>query len=147
MDRSPYKQALNNVCRDRRDERRLTIQTISDETGIPTSTLSKFFSGETRSTSVDLAGAVCKILDVSLDEYFGINAKDSERSGSELHRLRAQIIMYQREAKLKDKWILGLAIALAVVLLAVITVLLIDLAHRDRGWFQDALANLFAAAM
>lgn len=142
-----YKPTLNNVCRDRRDERRIAIQTISDETGIPTSTLSKFFSGETHSTSVDLAGAVCKVLDVSLDDYFGILPRDSDLVGPEVHRLRAQIIMYQRALKHKDKWILGLAIALGAVLLVVIVALLIDVANRDWGWFRSAFSSCYSTSM
>ena len=141
MNRSPYKQALNNVCRDRRDERRITIQAISDETGIPTSTLSKFFSGETHSTSVDLAGAVCKVLDVSLDDFFGILPRDSDLVGPEVHRLRAQVELYERAARKKDRWIRALAIALGAVLLGIIAVLAIDLLRHDVGWFQDMAAR------
>ena len=49
--------------------------------------------------------------------------------------------MYQRALKHKDKWILGLAIALGAVLLVVIVALLIDVANRDWGWFRSAFSS------
>lgn len=98
-----------------------------------------FPAGETHSTSVDLAGAVCKVLDVSLDDFFGILPRDSDLVGPEVHRLRAQVELYERAVRKKDRWIRALAIALGAVLLGIIAMLAIDLLRHDVGWFQFSI--------
>lgn len=57
-----------------RDEKKLTNATIAllSNTSLPTVT--RFFQGEGKRPSVDTAASIAAILDVSLDEAFGIGA-------------------------------------------------------------------------
>ncbi len=133
------KKSLNNVCRDRKDELRLTTQKIAEDINVSNSTLSKFLSGETKSASIELISALCRYLGVSLDEYYEIVPRDSIFSGPEVSRLRAQVELYETAIRKKDRWIRALAIALGAVLLGIIAVLAIDLLRHDVGWFQFSI--------
>lgn len=61
--------------------------------------------------------------------------------GPEVHRLRAQVELYETAIRKKDRWIRALAIALGAVLLGIIAALAIDLLRHDVGWFQDMAAR------
>lgn len=51
----------------------------------------------------------------------------------------AQVELYERAVRKKDRWIRALAIALGAVLLGIIAVFAIDLLRHDVGWFQFSI--------
>lgn len=63
---------LREICSEVRKEKRITIQKIIEETGIPEGTVKNFFAASSREPNVYNAGSICAVLGVSLDEYFGI---------------------------------------------------------------------------
>ena len=58
---------IQEVCRIRKEELKLTYQDISDVSGVPLSTVQNFFSKFSKSPPI------CKALGISLDESFGIS--------------------------------------------------------------------------
>ena len=63
---------LKELCREARDRQNITIQDLADETGISISTIGNFFATKSKAPNVYNAGAICAVLGVSLDRYFGI---------------------------------------------------------------------------
>lgn len=52
---------------------RLTHQDIADKADLPLQTVKNFFSRASKSPSVYTVAAICKVLEISLDESFGIS--------------------------------------------------------------------------
>ena len=63
---------LQDICKAKAQALSVTYQQISDGTNIPLQTIRNFFSRSSKAPSINTAGPICKILGVSLDEYFGI---------------------------------------------------------------------------
>ena len=64
---------IQEVCRIRKEELKLTYQEISDVSGVPLSTVQNFFSKFSKSPSIYTVAPICKALGISLDESFGIS--------------------------------------------------------------------------
>lgn len=78
---------LQDVCRDARDQKRMTAQDIADASGVPLSTVNNFFSTASRLPSIGTAGPICQVLGVSIDEYYGI-APSTDELRAEIARLK-----------------------------------------------------------
>lgn len=64
---------IQEVCRIRKEDLKLTYQEISDDSGVPLSTVQNFFSKFSKSPSIYTVAPICKALGISLDEAFGIS--------------------------------------------------------------------------
>ena len=64
---------IQEVCRIRKEELKLTYQDISDVSGVPLSTVQNFFSKFSKSPSIYTVAPICKALGISLDEAFEIS--------------------------------------------------------------------------
>jgi len=63
---------LQDICKEKTQALNMTYPQIADETGIPLQTIRNFFSSSSKAPSINTAGPICKVLGISLDEYFGI---------------------------------------------------------------------------
>ncbi len=63
---------LWEICRTKKENLNLTMQEIADSAGLPVGTVKKFFSAASKSPSVYTVAPICRVLGVSLDEYFEI---------------------------------------------------------------------------
>lgn len=63
---------IQELCRIRKEELKLTYQDISDASGVPLSTVQNFFSKLSKAPSIYTVAPICKVLGISLDEIFGI---------------------------------------------------------------------------
>ena len=63
---------LWEICRTKKENLNLTMQEIADSAGLPVGTVKKFFSATSKSPSVYTVAPICRVLGVSLDEYFEI---------------------------------------------------------------------------
>lgn len=88
--------SLQDLCRDRRDCLRMTAQAISDESGVPLSTVNNFFSSASKKPNLETAGPICRVLGISLDSYFGIEAPERELAGNE-QTLLEKDLAHERE--------------------------------------------------
>lgn len=64
---------IQEVCKSRKEELKLTYQDISDASGVPLSTVQNFFSKFSKAPSIYTVAPICKALGISLDEAFGIS--------------------------------------------------------------------------
>lgn len=64
---------IQEVCRIRKEDLKLTYQDISDVSGVPLSTVQNFFSKFSKAPSIYTVAPICKALGISLDEAFGIS--------------------------------------------------------------------------
>lgn len=66
---------LQEICAERREKLGITYQSIADQSDLPLSTVKKYFSADSKAPAITTAGPICKVLGVSLDEYFEITDK------------------------------------------------------------------------
>lgn len=59
---------IQEVCRIRKEELKLTYQDISDISGVPLSTVQNYFSKLSKAPSFYTVVAICKALGISIDE-------------------------------------------------------------------------------
>lgn len=63
---------IQEMCRQKKDALGLTQQDVVDRTGVPAATVKNFFSSASKAPSVYTVGPICRLLGISLDEYFRI---------------------------------------------------------------------------
>ena len=134
---------IQELCRIRKEELKLTYQDISDASGVPLSTVQNFFSKLSKAPSIYTVAPICKVLGISLDEIFGISEhltpteETLQARNDELERhvdAKADTIeIMRRGVRIRNGVILFLFIA--VVLLAAWG-LYIDLHCVDYGFWR-----------
>lgn len=135
---------IQELCRFRKEELKLTYQDISDASGVPLSTVQNFFSKLSKAPSIYTVAPICKVLGISLDEIFGISEhltpteETLQARNDELERhvdAKADTIeIMRRGVRIRNGVILFLFIA--VVLLAAWG-LYIDLHCVDYGFWRS----------
>lgn len=69
---------LKQLCKEQKLAKHMTNQDIADESGVPVSTVNNYFSSLSKCPSIFTVGPICAVLDISLDEFFGICAEKRE---------------------------------------------------------------------
>lgn len=134
---------IQEVCRIRKEELKLTYQDISDASGVPLSTVQNYFSKLSKSPSFYTVVAICKALGVSIDktceiiEHLTPTEETLQARNDELERhvdAKADMIeIMRRGVRIRNGVILFLFIA--VVLLAAWG-LYIDMHCADYGFWR-----------
>ena len=70
-----------------------TNQKVSDETGLPISTVSKYLSGATASSSVHTVGRVCNSARFNLNAYFGIVPLENDQIAADDDKIDRETLM------------------------------------------------------
>lgn len=116
---------IQEVCKSRKEELKLTYQEISDASGVPLSTVQNFFSKFSKSPSIYTVAPICKALGISLDEVFGV----SEHLTPTEETLQARNDELERHVDVKADMIeimrRGVRIRNGVILILLIIVLLL----------------------
>lgn len=71
---------IQEICDQKRGK--MTYQEIADEADVPMRTVGGCLSGTTKAPSVYTVGAICRVLHVSLDDYFGIEPDEPQGTGT-----------------------------------------------------------------
>lgn len=121
---------LWELCREEKDHKRLTNQSVADASGISLNAVSQYLRGETKNASVYTVGPICKAIGVSMDDYFGI-ARDDESTDE-----RQQMKMEYMEKTLRTY--ARLVYLLGVIVLMAMIALMLDLANPNVGWVRAA---------
>lgn len=157
--------SLKELCRESRNRQNITIQDLSDKTGIPISTLGNFFAAKSKAPNVYNAGAICAALGVSLDRYFGITEVLSPEE--QLHQMQhdranelkiahleggmkqmASTIDHQRREEKHTKFALyGLTLLCAVLMAVVVGYVAFDYNVPGAGLIRGGEASVFAWAV
>ena len=66
---------LQEICAEKREKLGITYQQIADQSDLPLSTVKKYFSADSKTPAITTAGPICKVLGVSIDDFFGITDK------------------------------------------------------------------------
>lgn len=99
----PQCDTLHLKMKDEKDAQHKTNRGIADSTGLPVSTVAKFFSGNLSNPGVFGVSAICIDLDMSLDELMGIaQAPPGAAQGAELDRLQLEIAHKDELLQAKD---------------------------------------------
>lgn len=88
--------SIQDICREKREQQRMTAQMIADESGVPFSTVNNFFSSSSKKPAVETTGPICRVLGVSLDRYFDIETPERELSEHE-QALLEKDLKYERQ--------------------------------------------------
>lgn len=85
-----------SVIRDARDARGWTNQHLSEECGVPESSVQKIITGKTQNPSFDSIASMCRALGLSLDSICGI---DSNAAVEEIAQLRHELEIAKARAE------------------------------------------------
>lgn len=79
---------IKEICKEAKETKDITNLEISDRANIPVSTVSNYFSGNSKAPSVYTVGPICAALGVSLDQYFGIESGSDSAEREEIAELQ-----------------------------------------------------------
>lgn len=130
---------LWELCREEKDHKRLTNQSVADASGISLNAVSQYLRGETKNASVYTVGPICKAIGVSMDDYFGI-ARDGESTDE-----RQQMKMEYMEKTLRTYT--RLVYLFGVIVLMAMIALILDLANPSIGWFRAPINAMLPLIM
>ena len=83
----------------------MSYQEIADEADVPMRTVGGCLSGTTKAPSVYTVGAICRVLHVSLDDYFDIEPDETQESQNELELMQLRLKHEQQDNERKDRLI------------------------------------------
>nr|DAU96463.1 MAG TPA: Cro/C1-type HTH DNA-binding domain protein [Caudoviricetes sp.] len=143
---------LVDACREAKDSARpkITNQDIIDGTGISESAVKKFMSGGTKVPSLDTAAAICKYLDVSIDDAYDIAGEDAmtaklqdlqdalEAKTCDLTAAQEKLAYQEHSLRMHRIVTMILLALLALVVIALIA----DLLNTNAGWIRRARGYL-----
>lgn len=148
----PQCDALPLRMKDAKNAQHKTNQSVADSTGLPISTVAKFFSGTLSNPGVFGVAAMCIDLDLSLDNLMGIVPEQPEADAAHIMELElklksseAQVALLKEHSKVLEAGIserkplilclLGLCCFLFV---AFTTYLVMDIGNFSFGFIRDS---------
>lgn len=145
------KSELRDICREARDRRGYTARDLEQLTGIPTSTINNFFATASKVPNVNNAGAICRALGVSLDQFFEItpdlSTEEQVKAAQmvcENERLTEVNGLQKELDKSRMSTIFVLAFLCATLVAVLIFYLFIDFRIQDAGLIRDGEAGVAA---
>lgn len=120
----------------------LTIQEISEKSGVPSSTVSRIFSGQTDNPSFQNICDIVIAMGGSLDELAGIkNTESADHTNADTHAILMQMCRERIEDKEREikKWtriIRILSIAFISLVIVIIALLIYDVASPGMGYIR-----------
>lgn len=111
----------------------LTIQQISDKSGVAVSTISRILNGETDNPSYRHVADMVIAMGGSLDELEGIEHHQTHSQEKHHEKILA---LYERSIAQKNKWIKILFIALVAFVSVFVAIVLMDVLHGDIGFVR-----------
>lgn len=147
----PQCDTLHLKMKNEKDAQHKTNQSVADSTGVPKSTVAKFFSGTLSNPGVFGVSAICIDLGMSLDRLMGIAPEQSAEDLSHVAELElklqsseAQVALLKERSKLLEDGIkerkpiiyglLGMCGFLFVVFIAY---LMMDISNMSFGFIRD----------
>lgn len=120
-----------NKLKEIKAEKKLTNQVIADLSGVPLSTVTRVFNGQTDNPNIQTIEDIAAAMGVSLEDITGIKqVEEKVNPDDNLIQLYKDIIQNQR------KYIRLLAGALITILIVILIMLFLDLFILDVGYFK-----------
>ena len=123
---------FTDKLRELKDERKLTNQQIADLSGVPLSTITRIFNGQTDNPNLQTISDIVRAMDGSFDELMGFSRKKGECSDMS-DRL---ILLYQEMIRNKDKTIKVLFTCLCVIVGVIMLLLIYDIMNGNVGYVR-----------
>lgn len=153
----PYIEDYPRKVKNARKKQGISLQKLSDETGIPISTINNLSAGKQTYPKLYDAAAICKVLSLSLDELFGLDHKDADELHhvQQLHELELETVRAKGESqRIADvsrererrliSYVNILSAALAFCVLVVVGYMVFDAHILDAGLFKNGRVSFFA---
>lgn len=149
----PYCDAFQGRIREAKENKHYTLQRLIDESGVPKSAVNNISAGKQVNPLLYNAAALCKVLDLSLDELFGLEKPVDSPEGQlqRIHELEIDNTQLSAVDEQKDKRletarvVIGVLSAVStLLLLAVIGYMIFDAHVLNAGLFQSAGMSVFA---
>ena len=113
-----------------KNRRNLTNQQISDLSGVPLSTVTRIFNGQTDNPNIQTVADIVSAMGGSVDEILGLKPAENEEKEDKLIELYREII------KSKNRDIKRLFRILAVLISLITAALLIDILAGNIGFIR-----------
>lgn len=110
----------------------MTAQDISDNSDVPLSSVNNFFASSSKMPSIYTAGPICRVLGVSIDDFFDIHPIPDPSLEAQIEHEREMNQIRARAIRHKNRLIIGLMILLAIALAYGIT---LDIMNHNIGLF------------
>lgn len=109
----------------------LTNQQIADLSGVPLSTVTRVFNGQTDNPNIQTLEDIVKGMGITLEDITGVKQVDEKFNPDD-----NLIQVYKDIIRTKDKYIKFLAGALIGVLVCLVILLFVDLLVHDIGYIR-----------
>lgn len=109
----------------------MTNQQIADLSGVPLSTVTRVFNGQTDNPNIQTLEDIVKGMGVTLEDITGIKQVEEKFEPDD-----NLIQLYKDIIRTKDKYIKFLAGALIAILICIIVLLCVDLLVHDIGYVR-----------
>lgn len=152
----------------------LSNQEISELSGVPIATVQRILAGTCKNPGYENVAAIRDVLKQHIPDHGPMPQVDALATSADIDRLAAQYretidrieaqfsaalaskdVQFERERethagrmKVKERWLVRLSIACSVLMLFIMTVLIVDMANPNVGWFRsaylrDAISNVW----
>lgn len=160
QDLQPHIDSYPQKVKAARKKAGISLQKLSEQTGVPQSTINNLSVGKQSYPKLYDAAAICKVLDLSLDELFGLEHRDADelRHAQELHKMeldnlrsadeikRLNDVGAERERRLM-MYINILSAAVALFVLITVGYMVFDMHILDAGLFRQSNISIFAVLL
>lgn len=129
--------SLSEKLQELKYQRQMSIQTISDKSGIPIGTVKRIFSGKTTDPGYTTVCCILAAMDAPSENAAELY-KDvaTEVAGSPPADDSRLIDLYERTIETKDKWIRLLLILCLILVSIFIFILIWDICNPNIGFFS-----------
>ncbi len=134
----PYsgKLSIQDLCREKKSELKLTSQEIAEKSGVPVSTVNNFFASASKAPGFYTAIAICAALGVSVDKHYGISDTPEQIITERLDHKDEVIAGLQHNNNNLRHIIFALLVILALAFVYGIT---LDILKPDMGLFRGGM--------
>lgn len=113
-----------------KEARKLTNQQIADLSGVPLSTVTRIFNGQTDNPSFQTIIDIVTALDGSLDEIMGLKKPETPEENDKL------ILLYQETLRNRERSIRKLFACLCAIIAVVLFILIFDMLNGNMGYVR-----------
>lgn len=114
-----------------KDAKHLTNQQIADLSGVPLSTVTRVFNGQTDNPNIGTVEDIVKGMGVTLEDITGIKQVEEKFSPDD-----NLIQLYKDIIKTKDKYIKFLSTTLIILMIILLIMLFLDMFILDIGYIR-----------
>lgn len=150
----PYFDAYQEEVRRAKNSSGLTLQELSDKTGVPYNNICTVNAGTMKQPRLYYSAATCKVLGLSLDKLFGLPRDDTQELADakavnhkleiENARIKNDVEHHKRINAVYRPLVFGLISVCAILLCATIGYIIFDIQLKNIGLFRSSGLTVLA---